>query len=93
MRQSRTGFVVRNAHAANATAQIHHAPGWRRRGVIIGTLLGAIIVGMARNGLAIAQFQIGDLSIKFDPLWQNFTIGLLVIVAVTLDQWIRRVSS
>ena len=62
------------------------------RGAIVGTLLGAIIVGVARNGLAISQFQIGDMAIKFDPLWQDFTIGLLVIVAVTLDQWIRRVS-
>jgi len=54
------------------------------RGVIVGTLLGAIIVGMSRNGLSLAGF---------DPLWQNFTIGVLVIVAVTLDQWIRRVSA
>ena len=54
------------------------------RGVVIGTLLGAIIVGMARNGLSLAGF---------DPLWQDFTIGVLVIVAVTVDQWIRRVSA
>jgi fructose transport system permease protein len=54
------------------------------RGVVIGTLLGAIIVGMARNGLSLAGF---------DPLWQDFTIGVLVIVAVTIDQWIRRVSA
>jgi fructose transport system permease protein len=62
------------------------------RGTIIGTLIGAIIVGVARNGLAISQYNLGDLVIKFDPLWQDFTIGLLVILAVTLDQWIRRVS-
>ena len=54
------------------------------RGVVVGTLLGAIIVGMARNGLSLAGF---------DPLWQDFTIGVLVIVAVTVDQWIRRVSA
>jgi len=54
------------------------------RGVVVGTLLGAIIVGMARNGLSLAGF---------DPLWQDFTIGILVIVAVTVDQWIRRVSA
>jgi fructose transport system permease protein len=54
------------------------------RGVVIGTLIGAVIVGMARNGLSLAGF---------DPLWQDFTIGVLVIVAVTLDQWIRRVSA
>jgi fructose transport system permease protein len=28
-----------------------------------------------------------------DPLWQDFTVGVLVIAAVTLDQWIRRVSA
>ena len=54
------------------------------RGVVVGTLIGAVIVGMARNGLSLAGF---------DPLWQDFTIGVLVIVAVTLDQWIRRVSA
>jgi fructose transport system permease protein len=54
------------------------------RGVVVGTLIGAVIVGMARNGLSLAGF---------DPLWQDFTIGVLVIVAVTIDQWIRRVSA
>lgn len=53
------------------------------RGGVLGTLFGAIIVGMATNGLTIAGFQ---------PLWQTFTIGVLVIVAVALDQWIRRVG-
>lgn len=63
------------------------------RGTIIGTLIGAIIVGVARNGLAISQYTIGDLVIKFDPLWQDFAIGLLIILAVTLDQWVRRASA
>jgi fructose transport system permease protein len=67
------------------------------RGAIIGTLLGAILVGVARNGLAISKFTIpftGEeaLVIQFDPLWQTFTIGILIIVAVSLDQWVRRVS-
>lgn len=53
------------------------------RGGVLGTLFGAIIVGTAVNGLTIAGF---------DPLWQRFTIGVLVIVAVGLDQWIRRVA-
>jgi fructose transport system permease protein len=54
------------------------------RGMVFGTLPGAIIVGMARNGLSLAGI---------DPLWQDFTVGVLVIAAVTLDQWIRRVSA
>jgi len=53
------------------------------RGGVLGTLFGAIIVGTAVNGLTIAGF---------DPLWQRFAIGVLVIVAVGMDQWIRRVG-
>jgi fructose transport system permease protein len=53
------------------------------RGGVLGTLFGAIIVGTAVNGLTIAGFN---------PLWQRFAIGVLVIVAVGLDQWIRRVG-
>ena len=54
------------------------------RGRIVGTLLGALIVGGARNGLTLAGV---------DPLWQNFAVGVLVIGAVALDQWVRRVSA
>jgi fructose transport system permease protein len=53
------------------------------RGGVLGTLFGAIIVGTAVNGLTIAGL---------DPLWQRFAIGVLVIVAVGMDQWIRRVG-
>ena len=54
------------------------------RGSIVGTLVGAVIVGVFRNGLALAGL---------DALWQEFAVGLLIIVAVALDQWIRRVSA
>jgi fructose transport system permease protein len=53
------------------------------RGSIVGTLFGALIVGVFRNGLALAGV---------DVLWQEFTVGLLIIVAVAVDQWIRKVS-
>ncbi|WP_108659190.1 ABC transporter permease [Acuticoccus kandeliae] len=53
------------------------------RGAIIGTLFGALIVGVFRNGLALAGLQNN---------WQNLTVGALIIIAVALDQWIRRVS-
>jgi fructose transport system permease protein len=53
------------------------------RGSIIGTLIGALIVGVFRNGLALSGL---------DVLWQEFAVGVLIIVAVALDQWIRRVS-
>ena len=53
------------------------------RGSIVGTLIGALIVGVFRNGLALSGL---------DVLWQEFAVGVLIIVAVALDQWIRRVS-
>jgi fructose transport system permease protein len=34
-----------------------------------------------RNGLQLAGI---------DELWQNFAVGVLVLVAVAIDQWIRR---
>ena len=51
------------------------------RGRILGTLFGALIVGVFRNGLQLAGI---------DELWQNFAVGVLVLVAVAIDQWIRR---
>ena len=51
------------------------------RGAIVGTMLGAFIVGMFRNMLAIAGV---------DVLWQLFAIGLLILVSVGFDQWMRR---
>jgi fructose transport system permease protein len=54
------------------------------RGSIFGTLIGALIVGLFRNGLVLAGA---------DVLWQEFTIGVLIITAVAIDQWIRRVSA
>jgi len=54
------------------------------RGSIVGTLIGALIVGVFRNGLALAGA---------DALWQEFAIGLLIISAVGIDQWIRKVSA
>ncbi len=54
------------------------------RGSIIGTLIGALIVGVFRNGLALSGV---------DVLWQEFTVGILIIVAVAIDQWLRRISA
>ncbi|MBO0750497.1 MAG: ABC transporter permease [Bradyrhizobiaceae bacterium] len=54
------------------------------RGSIVGTLIGALIVGVFRNGLALSGV---------DVLWQEFAIGCLIITAVALDQWIRKVSA
>lgn len=52
------------------------------RGVVIGTLFGALIVQVFENGLALAGVP---------DLYQQLAEGLLVIAAVSVDQWIRRV--
>jgi fructose transport system permease protein len=54
------------------------------RGGVLGTLIGALIVGVFRNGL-----QLGGVEV----VWQGFAIGLLVLVAVSIDQWIRKVKT
>jgi fructose transport system permease protein len=54
------------------------------RGSIMGTLLGALIVGVFRNGLALSGV---------DVLWQDFTVGFLSIVAVAIDQWLRKIAT
>ncbi|PRY59924.1 ABC transporter permease [Glycomyces artemisiae] len=51
------------------------------RGTVWGTLLGALIVGVFRNGLAL---------VGVDILWQTFAVGVLIIAAVSIDQWIRK---
>ncbi len=53
------------------------------RGSIIGSVLGAFIVGVFNTGLSLAGV---------DDYWQMFAAGCLVIVAVALDQWLRRAS-
>jgi fructose transport system permease protein len=54
------------------------------RGLVIGTLFGALIVGVLRNGLTLGGV---------DVLWQDFAVGVLIIVAVAIDQWIRQVKT
>lgn len=51
------------------------------RGGVGGTLIGTLIVGVLRNGLTQAGV---------DSLYQNIATGILVIVAVTVDQIARR---
>jgi fructose transport system permease protein len=53
------------------------------RGHVVGTLIGALIVGVFNNGLSLAGV---------DVVWQTFTTGVLVVVAVAVDQWTRRVA-
>ncbi|MEO1017116.1 MAG: ABC transporter permease [Pseudomonadota bacterium] len=53
------------------------------RGSILGTLVGALIVGVFRSGLNLSGV---------DVLWQQFAVGALIILAVAIDQWLRKVS-
>ncbi|MDD9908851.1 MAG: ABC transporter permease [Ahrensia sp.] len=54
------------------------------RGSILGMLFGALIVGV---------FSLGLRLFGADPQWTYLLIGLLIICAVAVDQWIRKVSS
>jgi fructose transport system permease protein len=54
------------------------------RGAVIGSLIGAAIVKVFDNGLALAGV---------DSNYQVLAVGVLVIAAVSVDQWIRRVKS
>ena len=53
------------------------------RGSIMGTLFGALIVGVFTLGLRLMEF---------DAQWTYLLIGVLIIAAVGVDQWIRKVS-
>ena len=54
------------------------------RGSILGTLFGAMIVGVVSMGLNMWGA---------DPQWKVFLTGVLIIGAVAIDQWIRKVSA
>ncbi len=54
------------------------------RGSIMGMLFGALIVGV---------FSLGLRLIGTDPQWTYMLIGVLIIAAVAIDQWIRRVAA
>lgn len=51
------------------------------RGSVIGTLIGAIVVGVFRNGLTLIGVEV---------VWQYFVTGVLVILAVSVDQLTHR---
>jgi fructose transport system permease protein len=54
------------------------------RGTIIGTLIGAVIVGIFRNGLTLIGVEV---------IYQYLVTGILVILAVSIDQFARRRSA
>lgn len=54
------------------------------RGALIGTLFGAVIVQSFTVGLSLAGV---------DDQYRLLAVGVLVIIAVSVDQWIRRVRA
>ena len=54
------------------------------RGSILGALFGALIVGVFTLGLRL---------LGADAQWTFLLIGLLIIAAVAVDQWIRKVAA
>jgi fructose transport system permease protein len=54
------------------------------RGSIVGAFFGALIVGVFELGLRMSGA---------DPQWTYLLIGVLIIAAVTVDQWIRKVTA
>jgi fructose transport system permease protein len=53
------------------------------RGLVLGSLVGALIVGVFRNGLTLMGVS---------SVYQILVTGVLVILAVATDQWSRRGS-
>jgi len=51
---------------------------------ILGMFFGALIVGVFEMGLRL---------VGTDPQWTFFLIGALIIFAVAVDQWIRKVAA
>ena len=72
---------------AAAVPEVAAGPGislFGGRGSIMGPLFGALIVGVFTLGLRLAGA---------DAQWTFLLIGALIIGAVAVDQWIRKVSA
>lgn len=54
------------------------------RGTLVGTLIGALIITVVENGLSLAGL---------DQAYRVLAVGILVILAVAVDQWIRKVKA
>ena len=50
-------------------------------GSILGTLIGIFIIGVLNNGIVL---------LGISPFWQTLIIGLVIIVAVAADKWLKK---
>jgi fructose transport system permease protein len=80
---SPTSFFEANLHSITAVV-IGGISLFGGRGSVLGPMLGALIVGVFNSGLRLAGVEV---------LWQLFATGWLIILAVAIDQWIRKVSA
>ncbi|MGC8778671.1 MAG: ABC transporter permease, partial [Candidatus Caldatribacteriaceae bacterium] len=53
------------------------------KGSVLGTLIGAILMGVLSNGLNLLNVQ---------AFWQRVVNGVLIIIVVVFDQWRRRLG-
>lgn len=51
------------------------------QGSIVGTLIGALIMTIVQNGMNLLGIQ---------SEWQGVVLGALIIIAVLMDQWVRK---
>jgi fructose transport system permease protein len=80
-----TPNAITDANLASITAVVIGGTSlFGGRGRLIGTLLGALIVQSFSFGLSLAGVN---------QQWRLLATGVLVLVAVTVDQWIRKVKS
>ena len=80
-----TPNAVPDANLASITAVVIGGTSlFGGRGRLIGSLIGALIVQTFAFGLS----QLG-----VDQQWRYLATGILVIVAVAIDQWIRKVRA
>ena len=84
-----------SSHAASGAIDHHHdhttSTGIPNKKLLMWTFLasdcmffGALIVGVFEMGLRL---------VGTDPQWTFFLIGVLIIFAVAVDQWIRKAAA
>jgi ribose transport system permease protein len=50
-------------------------------GTVLGTIIGAALMGIIKNALVL---------LRVDPYWQQLIIGMIIILAVSIDQFRKR---
>ena len=56
------------------------------------TIFSLSILGMIFGGLTVGVYSLGLRLLGADPQYTYLLIGILIIAAVAIDQWIRKVA-